>query len=91
MTLGDSIQTFRLRVLQEGIRGQVSATCRRFGVSRTVFYRWRQRFKQYGPDGLHPKRPGARRGASRPAECGGRAADCGRGVGVADARAPVGV
>jgi transposase InsO family protein len=66
MTLGDSIQTWRLRVLQEGIRGQVSATCRRHGVSRTVFYRWRQRFAQYGPDGLHPKHLGARRG--RPAQ-----------------------
>ena len=62
MTLGDSIQTFRLRVLQDGIRGQVSATCRRYGVSRTVFYRWRQRFAAYGPEGLHPKRPGPRRG-----------------------------
>ena len=30
--------------------------CRRHGVSRTVFYRLRRRFEQYGADGVHPKR-----------------------------------
>jgi hypothetical protein len=55
MILGDTIQTLRLRVLQEGIPGQVSAPYRRLGVSRTAFYRWRQRFAQ---DGLHPRRSG---------------------------------
>jgi hypothetical protein len=40
MTLDDSIQGFRLRVLQEAQRsGNVSATCRCYDVSRTVFYR----------------------------------------------------
>ena len=54
-------------VFTESIRdaerlGNVSETCRRHGVSRTVFYRWRQRLEQYGPDGVHPKRRHARRG-----------------------------
>jgi transcriptional regulator of acetoin/glycerol metabolism len=41
MTLVDSIQAFRLRVLSEAQRsGNVSATCRRYGISRTLFYRW---------------------------------------------------
>lgn len=63
MTLNDSIQGFRLRVLQEAERsGNVSATCRRYAVSRTVFYRWRARLQRYGPDGLHPTRRTARRG-----------------------------
>ena len=67
MTLDDSIQGFRLRVLQATQRsGNVSATCRRYDVSRTVFYRWRARLTRYGPDGLHPKRRTARRG--RPPE-----------------------
>ena len=67
MTLDDSIQGFRLRVLQATQRsGNVSATCRRYDVSRTVFYRWRARLTRYGPDGLHPKRWTARRG--RPPE-----------------------
>jgi transposase-like protein len=42
--------------------GNVSEACRRHGTSRTVFYRWRQRLEQYGPDGVHPKRRQARRG-----------------------------
>ena len=63
MTLDDSIQGFRLRVLQAAQRsGNVSATCRRYDVSRTVFYRWRARLTRYGADGLHPTRRTARRG-----------------------------
>ena len=54
MTLDDSIQA--------QWRGNVSATCRRYDVSRTVFYRWRARLVRYGPDGLHPKRRTARPG-----------------------------
>src|SRR6202049_999876 len=27
-------------------------TCRRFGVSRDTFYRWRKRFEEFGPGGL---------------------------------------
>ena len=65
MTLDDSIQGFRLRVLREAQRcGNVSATCRRYDVSRTVFYRWRARLEQYGPDGVHPTRRTARPGGA---------------------------
>jgi transposase InsO family protein len=57
MTLDDSIHAHRLHVLSEAERsGNVSATCRRHGVSRTVFYRWRHRVEHYGRDGVHPKR-----------------------------------
>ena len=63
MTLEDSIHSQRLRVLRDAERlGNVSDACRRHGVSRTVFYRLRRRFEQYGPDGVHPKRRQARRG-----------------------------
>ena len=63
MTLDDSIQGFRLRVLREAQRsGNVSAPCRRDDVSRTVFYRWRARLEQYGPDGVHPTRRTTRPG-----------------------------
>ncbi len=63
MTLDDSIQGFRLRVLRAAQRsGNVSATCRRDDVSRTVFYRWRARLTRDGADGLQPKRRTARRG-----------------------------
>ena len=63
MTLEDSIHSQRLRVLRDAEHlGNVSEACRRHGVSRTVFYRWRERLEQYGPDGVHPKRRQARRG-----------------------------
>jgi transposase len=32
--------------------GNVALTCRRFGISRTIFYRWRRRFEREGPAGL---------------------------------------
>lgn len=67
MTLEDSIHIHRLRVLREAEQlGNVSAVCRRHGMSRTVFYRLRQRLEQYGPDGVHPKRRQARRGRPSP-------------------------
>jgi transposase InsO family protein len=63
MTLEDSIHSQRLRVLRDAERlGNVSEACRRHGMSRTLFYRLRQRLEQYGPDGVHPKRRQARRG-----------------------------
>ena len=63
MTLDESIQGFRLRVLTDATRsGNVTATCARFGVSRTWFYRLRARWERYGPDGVHPTRRQARRG-----------------------------
>ncbi len=63
MTLEDSIHSQRLRVLRDAERlGNVSEACRRHGMSRTLFYRLRQRLEEYGPDGVHPKRRQARRG-----------------------------
>ena len=63
MTLEDSIHSQRLRVLREAERlGNVSEARRRYGLSRTVFYRWRRRLEEYGPDGVHPKRRQVRRG-----------------------------
>ena len=67
MTLEDSIHTQRLRVLREAQRlGNVSEACRRHGMSRTLFYRLRQRFDQYGADGVHPKRVQAAVGRPSP-------------------------
>lgn len=67
MTLDESILGMRLRVMRRAqALGNVSAACRELGISRTLFYRWRQRFERYGPDGLHPRRRHARRG--RPAQ-----------------------
>ena len=87
MTLEDSIHTQRLRVLRDAERlGNVSEACRRHGVSRTVFYRWRQRLEHYGPDGVHP--PGRARAAASGARAAGATRDrfC---LGVANVRAAV--
>lgn len=53
----------RLAVLRhaEEVSGSVAATCRCYGISRTVFYKWRNRFEELGAGGLRdrssPHRP----------------------------------
>jgi len=62
MTLEDSAHDFRLLVLREAKEtGNVSAVCREFGISRTLFYRWKRRLERYGADGVHPRRRAAYR------------------------------
>ena len=59
MTLEDSVRRHRLVILQRAaLLGNVTQVCHEAGISRTVFYRWRQRFLRYGSDGLlpHPTR-----------------------------------
>ena len=47
----------RLAILRhaEEITGNVSLTCRYYGISRQVFYKWRQRYDQHGLDGLRDR------------------------------------
>ena len=44
----------RLAVLRhaEEVSGNVAATCRYYGISRTLFYKWRRRYDEFGPAGL---------------------------------------
>lgn len=51
----------RLAVLRhaEEVSGNVSATCRYYGISRQVFYKWQRRYDELGEAGL-------RDGSSRP-------------------------
>ncbi|MFR9774297.1 helix-turn-helix domain-containing protein [Nocardia sp. SC052] len=44
----------RLAVLRhaEEVSGNVAATCRYYGISRNVFYRWKRRYEDEGLDGL---------------------------------------
>src|SRR6266545_4611637 len=63
MTLEERIQGLRLRALYRAVElGNASQVCRELGISRSLFYRWKKRFDQYGPEGLHPRRRGCRRG-----------------------------
>src|SRR5215467_13845616 len=51
----------RLRMLQHAqrISGNVSQTCRFFGVSRALYYIWKERYEKHGVAGLRdlPRRP----------------------------------
>ena len=63
MTLEDRVQVQRLHVFRRAEElGSVTAACREAGMSRSLFYRLRQRYQAYGPDGLHPRRTQARPG-----------------------------
>ena len=62
MTLDESIQGMRLRVMKRAEAIGVTAACREAGISRTLFYRWRGRLQRYGVDGVHPRRVRARPG-----------------------------
>ena len=47
----------KLRVLEHAeLTGDVSRTCRYFGVGRASFYRWRQAYLTHGEAGLASKR-----------------------------------
>jgi hypothetical protein len=71
MTLDDNVHAFRLRLMARAqALGNVSQACREFGISRSLFCRWRKRYLTYGPDGLHPRRTGAR--PSRPPTLSGQ-------------------
>jgi transposase-like protein len=63
MTLDESVDGMRRRVIEHvQVLGNISAVCREFGISRTLFYRWRRPLEQYGPDGVPPRRQRAQPG-----------------------------
>lgn len=56
MTPTEIIYRRRVRVLEHAAKhGNVSETCRVFGISRTRFYEWKNRAANYGLDALVPK------------------------------------
>jgi transposase-like protein len=59
------IMTWRSKVMQHAAAiGNVAHTCRRFGISRKTFYKWRRRFLDHGDAGLGD-RPAAPRRSPR--------------------------
>ena len=66
MTLEDKVHAFRLHVLQRAEElSNVSAACREAGISRTLFYRWRNKFTRTTKDA-----PPCRRGGIREVSAG---------------------
>jgi transposase InsO family protein len=58
MTLEEKVLVHRLFVMQRAQALQnVTEACRQLGLSRTLFYRWRQRYLRYGTDGLKLRPP----------------------------------
>ena len=53
--------TWRLKVIQHASAGvrNVARTCRHFGISRQLFYKWKKRYDAHGAAGLYdrPRRP----------------------------------
>ena len=48
----------KLRILDHVKKiGNIRKTCRYFGVSRAIFYRWRDAYDQFGEEGLINKKP----------------------------------
>ncbi|HSR03453.1 MAG TPA: helix-turn-helix domain-containing protein [Proteiniclasticum sp.] len=44
----------KFNILSEGQKIGVSSICAKHGISRTLYYRWLNRYKTYGLDGLDP-------------------------------------
>lgn len=43
---------FRFKIISDGLKDGVSATCRKYNISRTLYYRWLKRYQANGIDGL---------------------------------------
>ena len=57
----------KVRIVLEGLRGDVgvSAVCRRYGISTTVYYQWRDRLVQSAKEGFGRKGRGHEEGQVR--------------------------
>lgn len=43
---------FKFKIITEGATNGISETCRKYNISRTLYYRWINRYKAKGMDGL---------------------------------------
>ena len=48
-------QEEKLQILREGESNGVDITCRKYQISRSLFYNWKNKFDRQGPDGLIPR------------------------------------
>lgn len=48
----------KLRILEHAqTSGNIAKTCRYYGVPRSLFYLWRNAYREHGPEGLRRKKP----------------------------------
>jgi transposase-like protein len=45
----------KVQILREAEEHGMLATCRKYDIAQSLFYRWKNRFDKYGIDGLHPQ------------------------------------
>jgi transposase-like protein len=57
-----------IAAVQQDPSGNFTRLCERFGISRETGYKWVERYRQQGPEGLRDRRP-------VPASCPHRTAD----------------
>ncbi|MCK8060738.1 MULTISPECIES: helix-turn-helix domain-containing protein [unclassified Fusibacter] len=46
----------KYKIISEGLKNGISPTCKKYAISRTIYYRWLTRFKEDGIDGLNDKK-----------------------------------
>src|SRR3954463_10025573 len=54
LTRGGARRLAIIRHAQE-VTGNVSATCRYYGITRQTFYVWLRRYEKFGPEGLRER------------------------------------
>lgn len=42
----------KFKIISEGLSEGISPTCKKYNISRTLYYRWLNRYKSYGVEGL---------------------------------------
>lgn len=45
-------ENLRFKIISEGLKDGISITCRKYNISRTIYYRWLKRYKSQGINGL---------------------------------------
>lgn len=51
--LGDYMnKEYKFNIITEGLKNGISVTCRKYNISRTIYYRWLNRYKANGLEGL---------------------------------------
>lgn len=56
MWVNNMQKELKFKIISEALKNGVSITCKKYDISRTIYYRWLKRFKAEGIDGLDDKK-----------------------------------